>query len=153
MGCERARQVLGSEDKQLLNCFISTSSVTEQGTTFSIDNPTDKELCCLQVDGCLINDDDSKCDYLFIHQPPTTYSFVELKSKSDVSHAFDQVKRSVEILSKKLKMEKSEIHAFVVTKLTPVGANQHTRTFRAVFQRDLGRDIIFFGDGKKEITI
>ena len=153
MSCNDIKQILASENRSNQMCFSSATRVEEQGSVFEIDNPTNLDICCIKIDGCLIKGDSSKCDYLFVHSPPTKYKFVELKSKSEISHAYTQIVSSINQLSDKLKLQNGIIEAFVVTKLTPVGANQITRNFKAQFRRDYRGNLQFSGNGNMKIVI
>ncbi len=55
-----------------------------------------------RVDGCLINDEDFKCDYLLLNCTKETSYFVELKG-SDLIKAVEQINRSIDILHKDFK--------------------------------------------------
>ena len=75
-------------------------AVSENGRKFTIDNPDRKEVIKIKVDGCLIDDDRERCDYLFeVIIPDTkdkeaknieTAIYVELKG-SDIEKAFKQI--------------------------------------------------------------
>jgi len=66
-------------------------SVSEKGRTFVIKNGGAKFVNKVEVDGCLIEGDRIKCDYLFeIDKPMTLIIYVELKGK-DIEHAFNQL--------------------------------------------------------------
>ena len=76
--------------------------VSENGRKFTIDNPDKKEVVKIRVDGCLIDDDRERCDYLFEVIIPEikdegsetknieTAIYVELKG-SDIEKAFKQI--------------------------------------------------------------
>ena len=75
-------------------------AVSENGRKFTINNPDQKEVAKIKVDGCLIDDDRERCDYLFeviipdIKDKETknidTAIYVELKG-SDIEKAFKQI--------------------------------------------------------------
>ncbi len=70
-------------------------SVSENRRTFVIKNGDAKLVNKVEVDGCLIDGDRKKCDYLFeIDKPMTLIIYVELKGK-DIEHAYDQLAATI----------------------------------------------------------
>lgn len=92
------------------NCFefveqknkIVTCIDAKSSTKYIYENDSLDELTKYRVDGCLIKDDDSKCDYLLLNCTKEISYFVELKG-SDLIQAVEQIDRSIDILHKDFK--------------------------------------------------
>lgn len=92
------------------NCFefveqkneIVTFTDERSKTEYIYINSSLDELTKYRVDGCLINDDNSKCDYLLLNCTKEISYFVELKG-SDLIKAVEQIDRSRDILHKDFK--------------------------------------------------
>lgn len=92
------------------NCFefveqknkIVTCTDAKSSTKYIYENDSLDELTKYRVDGCLINDDNSKCDYLLLNCTKEVSYFVELKG-SDLIKAVEQIDRSIDILHKDFK--------------------------------------------------
>lgn len=92
------------------NCFefaeqknkIVTFTDVRSSTKYIYENDSLDELTKYRVDGCLINDDNSKCDYLLLNCTKEVSYFVELKG-SDLTKAVEQIDRSIDILHKDFK--------------------------------------------------
>jgi hypothetical protein len=74
----------------------SRVSLSERRSKITFLNPEQRSVRRVQVDGCAITDG-MRCDYLLIDHTGHEH-YVELKG-SDVSHALDQIMRSIEQLS------------------------------------------------------
>lgn len=92
------------------NCFefakqknkIVICTDAKSSTKYIFENNLLDELTKYRVDGCLINDDNSKCDYLLLNCTKEVSYFVELKG-SDLIKAVEQIDRSIDILHKDFK--------------------------------------------------
>lgn len=92
------------------NCFefteqknkVVTCTDRKSSTKYIYENDSFDTLSKYKVDGCLINDDDSKCDYLLLNCTKEVSYFVELKG-SDLIKAVEQIDRSIDILHKDFK--------------------------------------------------
>jgi hypothetical protein len=92
------------------NCFefveqknkVVTCTDRKSSTKYIYKNDSLDSLSKYRVDGCLINDDDSKCDYLLLNCTKEVSYFVELKG-SDLIKAVEQIDRSIDILHKDFK--------------------------------------------------
>ncbi len=92
------------------NCFefaeqknkTVTCTDVRSSTKYIYENDSLDELTKYRVDGCLINDDNSKCDYLLLNCTKEVSYFVELKG-SDLTKAVEQIDRSIDILHKDFK--------------------------------------------------
>jgi hypothetical protein len=89
------------------NCFefvdqknkIVSFSDRKSKTKYIYENDSFDSLTKYRVDGCLINDEDFKCDYLLLNCTKEVSYFVELKG-SDLIKAIEQIDRSIDILHK-----------------------------------------------------
>ncbi len=81
---------------------IVTCTDRKSSTKYIYENDSSDTLSKYRVDGCLINDDDSKCDYLMLNCTKKVLYFVELKG-SDLIKAVRQIDRSINILHKDFK--------------------------------------------------
>ncbi len=92
------------------NCFefteqknkIVTFSDKSSRTKYIYENDSLDELSKYYVDGCLINDEYSKCDFLLLNGTKEISYFIELKG-SDLVKAVEQIDRSIDILHKDFK--------------------------------------------------
>ena len=66
-------------------------------TKYIYENESLDSLSKYRVDGCLINDNDLKCDFLLINRTKKISYFVELKG-SDLIKAVEQIDRSINVL-------------------------------------------------------
>ena len=69
--------------------------------TYKYPNKDNNHLAKYRVDGGLIADKGKKCDYLLLNCERKSSYFIELKG-SDISHAIDQIERSIDELKKNL---------------------------------------------------
>jgi len=65
----------------------------ENGIRVSCKPKRNEQVFAIQLDGCLLNDNDPKCDGAFIWQAPNRAALllVELKGAGDIPHAFGQL--------------------------------------------------------------
>lgn len=76
------------------------NNAQENKSKYSLLNPQRREVCKIQLDGCVLNDSSLlKCDYLFLSCETSAAFFVELKG-SDILHAIDQIEKSIEQIGK-----------------------------------------------------
>ncbi len=69
----------------------------EKRSKIVFENPQRLEIEVIQVDECAIRDG-KRCDHLVLRQNPQEEYFIELKG-SDIQKAFDQLARSIKLLS------------------------------------------------------
>ena len=92
------------------NCFeftgqknkIVTCTDAKSSTKYIYQNDSQDILSKYKVDGCLIDDEDSKCDFLLLNCTKGISYFVELKG-SDLIKAVEQIERSINVLHKDFK--------------------------------------------------
>jgi len=67
--------------------------IGEQGKFVKLEPKSNEKVVVMIIDGCIISDNDTKCDALFLYEKPTKkYSFlVELKGASEIEKAFKQL--------------------------------------------------------------
>lgn len=96
--------------KPYVHCFeflekkikIVVCSDLKSKTKYTYFNDSLDDLTKYKIDGCLINDDGSKCDYLLLNCTKEEALFIELKG-SDLTKAVEQIERSIEMLHKDFK--------------------------------------------------
>ncbi|WP_347068799.1 hypothetical protein [Flavobacterium sp. WV_118_3] len=74
----------------------------KSSTTYIYENNSSNKLTKYRVDGCLIDDHNSKCDFLLLNCDKKESYFVELKG-SDLIKAVEQIDRSIDLLHSKFK--------------------------------------------------
>ncbi len=74
--------------------------VVQQKRKYTLNNTSEKYVCTVKVDGCLITEG-ARCDYLIINCDESVAYYVELKGK-DFLYAIEQITRSIELLSDKI---------------------------------------------------
>ncbi len=143
---ETYQTIFGGDDK----CYSNKTSVSEMGRTFELKRPKKSKeiICCIEVDGCLIQDASNKCDYLLIRCENAAFYFVELKGRSDITHGLDQLKSTIKHIQKKLKeYDKQnlktpkiipEFHSFIVCRSVPKGANSQINKAKERFRKEMG---------------
>jgi hypothetical protein len=72
---------------------INRYTIREKGKSVKLVPRTGEQVITIILDNCLIDDNDTKCDALFLYQTGTKkYSFlVELKGAGDIKKAFKQL--------------------------------------------------------------
>lgn len=69
--------------------------VSENKCTLTVNNPEQREIKKIQVDGCLLAENDEKCDWLLTTELPSKKAlFIELKG-SNVDKAVSQLKSTL----------------------------------------------------------
>ena len=81
---------------------IVTCTDAKSSTKYIYQNDSQDILSKYKVDGCLIDDEDSKCDFLLLNCTKGISYFVELKG-SDLIKAVEQIDRSINVLHKDFK--------------------------------------------------
>lgn len=86
-----------------INKHHKTIVCTDQKSSpkYIYENIAEDALTKYKVDGCLIDDDGSKCDFLLLNCDKEISYFIELKG-SDLMKAVEQIDRSIELLHKDL---------------------------------------------------
>lgn len=84
--------------------------VEENKKKFTLNNPNEKYIYQVKVDGCLIPKEAVKCDYLFeINNPISAVLYIELKG-NDVKHAYEQLIATVEFCKNAHQTLKRQCH-------------------------------------------
>lgn len=84
------------------NRKIVTLTDKKSSTTYIYENNSSNKLTKYRVDDCLIDDHNSKCDFLLLNCDKKESYFVELKG-SDLIKAVEQIDRSIDLLHSKFK--------------------------------------------------
>lgn len=92
----------------------STIARAENKMRFEIVNKQRRKVRVCKIDGCLIQGDNKRCDYLFLL--PNQAFLVELKG-IDRNHALMQIIESAETLGSR--SFNGQVHAYIVTSRVP----------------------------------
>ena len=121
--------------------------VEENKKKFIIENPQQKMVHQVKVDGCLIPKHDVKCDYLFelreIENKTQTIKrvfYVELKGK-DIKHAYEQIIATVEVCKNVHKDALRECH---IVSSSPNVTTQEFQLLEKGLKKKYGKDIKLF---------
>jgi hypothetical protein len=125
MSCIEFQGVLNANDKN--DCFSNATSAKENGKKFIFDNRTNKSLCRVKVDKCLIADNSvKKCDFLFKVYEPSKYYLVELKGLK-AEDGVKQIVSTYEIVNNYIKESVSNYTGVIVSSAVPAAAEQRFR--------------------------
>lgn len=80
------------------DCTNKIIKVSENKSSFEIDNPMRASIEVVKVDGCKITEG-TRCDWLFIDNESKKETFVELKGTC-IEHGFEQIKKTISVLSR-----------------------------------------------------
>jgi hypothetical protein len=107
----------------------------EQRSSLMLVNEDEVESTKIIVDGCAINDEGVRCD--FLHIAKETEMYIELKGQ-DVSHAIKQIERTIQILSSDSKTQQ-KISYIICTRspLTSTEIQNYAREFKKKFNSNL----------------
>ena len=107
----------------------------EQRSVLNLENVDQVDSVKIIVDGCEINDDGIKCDYLHIAKEIEMY--IELKGQ-DLIHAMNQIERTIKMLSSNGQKQK-KISYIICTRspLTSTEIQNYDRKFREKFNSKL----------------
>ncbi|QNL48140.1 hypothetical protein H8S90_15155 [Olivibacter sp. SDN3] len=131
MTCDNLKTILKGEDQ----CFSNACSAIENGKKFILRNPSNKTVCRVRVDDCLITDKTiKKCDYLF-QVSGSKFYLVELKGKS-IDDAVAQILSTYDNVNKKIKAPASDYSGIVVSSAVPKAADQKFKNIQEKIYRD-----------------
>jgi len=119
----------------------------EEGRQARFINKSRSIVLKIIVDGCEIDDNGRKCDFLVVSEKDE--NFVELKGASGFNHAISQLKRSIDILSKDAKTYPKR--AILVMRECP-SLDPRIQRLKAGLRRQNNCELIM-GSGKVEIKI
>lgn len=107
----------------------------EQRSSLTLENIDQVLSTKIIVDGCEINDNDVKCDYLHLAKGMEMY--IELKGQ-DILHAMKQIERTMKLLSSNYQKQ-AKISYIICTRspLTSTEIQNYDRQFRAKFNSKL----------------
>lgn len=107
----------------------------EQRSELTLENKNLVESLRIEVDGCEINDDGLRCDYLHIAKGIEMY--IELKGK-DLVHAMEQIERTIALLS--IDVQKQEKISYIICSRSPLSSTEiqnYARQFKKKFNSKL----------------
>lgn len=95
----------------------SIISVSENGKCFRVMNPKRNTIQIIHVDGCAINGNASRCDYIIIERNQLCH-IIELKGK-DISHALAQILATITYFKGKLFSATDVLQCYIVCSGAP----------------------------------
>jgi hypothetical protein len=107
----------------------------EQRSELALKNIDEVESTKVHVDGCEINDEGLRCDYL--HLAKNVEFYIELKGQ-DLIHAMKQLERTIGMLGAKNKEQKRV--CYIICTRSPLASTeiqQYDRQFRAKYNSKL----------------
>lgn len=107
----------------------------EQRSVLNLENVDQVDSVKIIVDGCAINDDGIKCDYLHIAKEIEMY--IELKGQ-DLIHAMKQIERTIKMLSTNVQKQKKI--SYIICTRSPLASTEiqnYDRKFREKFNSKL----------------
>lgn len=123
--CEKLIGILRGFER--VECFEKKTSAEEKDKKFLIENKSNKNICRVKIDNCFINSlEEIKCDYMFAVLDTHDYLLVELKGRSGISHAIDQINNTYRIVNNLLKLHESCFKGYIVATCVPA-VNQRNR--------------------------
>jgi hypothetical protein len=126
--CTKLKNDLNYPDKD--RCFSLKTTAKVNAKTFRIENNSNKSICRVEVDGCLIDSIDVlKCDYMFKICETNEYFLVELKG-TDVTHAVKQIVSTYDIIRRQLLLSANNFKGFIVSSSVPRAAEQRFRQLK-----------------------
>lgn len=132
MGCEDLRTILNGDAA----CFSNATSAIENGKKFAFNNPTNKTVCRVRVDDCLITDKTvKKCDFLFEIHEDKRYYLVELKGKA-IDTAIAQIESTFNIVNSRIKASAQDYTGIIVSSAVPKAADQKFKNLQDKLYRD-----------------
>lgn len=107
----------------------------EQRSSLVLNNINGVSSIKIHVDGCEINDNDIRCDYLHIANDVEMY--IELKGQ-DILHALKQIERTMKLLSSDL--QKKPKISYIICTRSPLSSTEiqgFERQFRSKYNSKL----------------
>ena len=121
------------------NCRVTSKNKTytfkEQRSSLTLENINLVDSTRVQVDGCEINDDGIRCD--FLHLAKDIEMYIELKGQ-DIPHAISQIERTMKILSSNL--QKQVKVSYIICTRSPMSSTEiqyYDRQFRRKYNSKL----------------
>ena len=125
MSCEKLKQTLEVTSDN--GCFATATSAKEGGKKFSFYNRSNKSICRVHIDDCLITDKTiKKCDYFFSVKEDESYFLVEFKGIA-VDEAIQQILSTYEIVNEKIKSDAQNFKGVIVSSSVPSATEQRFR--------------------------
>jgi hypothetical protein len=125
MSCEKLKQTLEIAPDN--KCFATASSAKEGGKKFSFLNNSNKSICHVHIDNCLITDKTiKKCDYFFSVKEDHSYYLVEFKGIA-VDEAIQQIISTYEIINEKIKSDAQNFKGIIISSSVPSATEQRFR--------------------------
>ena len=111
-------------------CFSNSTVAQEKGKEFRIIKNQNQRVCKVQVDGCLINDNNiNKCDFMFYICDTEKLLLIELKG-TDIEHAVSQLIQTKGFFKQKLNNSDSNYDGIIVSSSVPRSAERRFRNIQ-----------------------
>lgn len=124
MPCVGLKTILEAENKN--DCFDNSPVAKEHGKKFSFKNTTNKTICRVKVDNCLITGVEKRCDFFFKIETPAKYYLVELKGVN-IDDGIKQIISTYETVNSKIKTMPQNYTGFIVSSSIPNATQQRFR--------------------------
>jgi len=106
-----------------MNCKIESSqklfTFEENKSKLTLENIDQVVSIKILVDGCLINDDSIRCDYMLLAKEMEF--FIELKGQ-DLSHAVNQIKATIKRISSNVNIKNKR--SFIICTRSPLSSTK-----------------------------
>ncbi len=109
---------------------------SENRSKLTLENKDEVESRKIHVDGCKIDDENIRCDYL--HIAKGIEMFIELKGQ-DIKHAMKQIVRTMELLS--INLQKQEKINYIICTKSPL-AGPEIQNFKREFKKKYNATLI-----------
>lgn len=113
------RECYKSVTHQIITLKDPTNPKNKRGPTLKFLNVGKNSVRIGQIDGCLITNQDIRCDFEVFAEKKLS-SFVELKG-SDIEHAIDQIKNSIRLIGFS---EENNRVCFIICNRCPMSSTQ-----------------------------
>ena len=133
MSCIELKLILEAKDKD--DCFDNSSVAKEGGKRFAFNNISNKIICRVKVDNCLITDQQRKCDFLFKIFETGKYYLVELKG-INIQQGVQQIINTFNIVNEKIKAIPQDYSGIIVSSSVPLAAQQKFRKLQEKCYRE-----------------
>lgn len=134
MSCIEFKEILKAEEKDD-KCFDNSPVAKEGGKRFAFNNTTNKTICRVKIDNCLITDQQKKCDFLFKVIESGKYYLIELKGVN-IDEGVEQIVSTFDTVNRKIKAIPQDYAGIIVSSSVPSSAQQKFRKLQEKCYRE-----------------
>ncbi len=134
MPCTELRSVLQISDDKI-NCFNNSTVANEVGKRFAFNNTSNKSICRVRIDDCLITGPRKKCDFLFKVVELGKYYLVELKVVK-INEGVEQIISTFDIINEKIGAPPEAYSGIIVSSSVPRAADLKFRKLLEKYYRE-----------------